>query len=110
MVFADVDRRSSVTEQSHAQPAAPVIAQESFYEIQKLRIENQKLMERLAAAGLQVSGEEDEDDAGGGSKAAATRQRPFEAYDRLDNLYFGTPGRATIVREVFRHQRSAVVV
>ncbi|KAK4542876.1 hypothetical protein LTR36_006065 [Oleoguttula mirabilis] len=76
------------------------------YEIRKLRLENQRLKERLQAAKLPLSGEEDDDDDSGeqkrsrtASRAVAARQRRFKTGDRIDNLYFGTPGLANIVND-----------
>ena len=34
------------------------------------------------------------------SRAAAVKQRRFKTNDRTDNLYFGTPGLASIVSDV----------
>lgn len=34
------------------------------------------------------------------SRAAASRQRRFKTGERVDNLYFGTPGLANIVADV----------
>lgn len=77
------------------------------YEIRKLRAENQRLKERLQAAKLPHSGDEDDEGDSGeqtGSRtairAAATRQRRFKTSDRTDNLYFGTPGLANIINDV----------
>lgn len=78
------------------------------YEIRKLRAENQRLKERLQASRLPHSGDEDDDDAEltdsktakTTSRAAAARQRRFKTSDRVDNLYFGTPGLANIVHDV----------
>ena len=77
------------------------------YEIRKLRQENTRLKERLQAAKLSHSGE-DEDDTesndrrgpSGVSRAAAAHQRRFRTRERVDNLYFGTPGLANIVTDV----------
>ncbi|KAK5705260.1 hypothetical protein LTR97_002378 [Elasticomyces elasticus] len=75
------------------------------YEIRQLRRENQRLRERLQAAYLPHSGdEEDEDGNAVDSKASAggritARQRRFKTGERLDNLYFGTPGLANIVHD-----------
>lgn len=84
------------------------------YEIRKLRAENQKLKRRLVAARLSNSSDDDDDDDGdggaqGGSKptsarAAAARRRRFKTGDRIDNLYFGTPGLASIVHDVSGHR------
>lgn len=77
------------------------------YEIRKLRAENQRLKERLQAARLTQSGDEDDDEESSDkkssrttSRAAASRQRRFKIGDRVDNLYFGTPGLANIVADV----------
>ncbi|KAK3115378.1 hypothetical protein LTR53_005325 [Teratosphaeriaceae sp. CCFEE 6253] len=74
------------------------------YEIRKLRIENLQLKERLRAASLPHSADEDEDgetSEGKGTKAsrAAARQRRFKTSDWHDNLYFGTPGLANIIHD-----------
>lgn len=77
------------------------------YEIRKLRAENQRLKERLQAARLGESDDEDDDDGSQdrqasktASRAASARQRRFKTGDRVDNLYFGTPGLANIVSDV----------
>lgn len=76
------------------------------YEIRKLRAENQKLKERLQQARLTGSGEDNEDDESSDrkssktSRATASRQRRFKTGERVDNLYFGTPGLANIVADV----------
>ncbi|KXT11213.1 hypothetical protein AC579_10007 [Pseudocercospora musae] len=76
------------------------------YEIRKLRAENQRLKEKLQAARLTQSGDEDDDEDSSDkkssrttSRAAASRQRRFKTGDRVDNLYFGTPGLANIVAD-----------
>jgi len=76
------------------------------YEIRKLRAENQRLKERLQAARLSHSGEDDDDGDSGEQKSsrmvsrtAAARQRRFRTGERIDNLYFGTPGLANIVSD-----------
>ncbi|KAK5724194.1 hypothetical protein LTR17_013576, partial [Elasticomyces elasticus] len=75
------------------------------YEIRQLRRENQRLRESLQAAYLPHSGdEEDEDGNLVDSKAFAggritARQRRFKTGERLDNLYFGTPGLANIIHD-----------
>lgn len=72
------------------------------YEIRKLRQENQRLKERLQAAKLSHSADEsDEGDVkpqGGAGHGA--RQKRFKTGDRVDNIYFGTPGLANIVQDV----------
>ncbi|GAB7365100.1 hypothetical protein MBLNU230_g6190t1 [Neophaeotheca triangularis] len=76
------------------------------YEIRKLRQENQRLKEKLQAARLPHSGDE-EDEFGlsdrEGSKstarASAARQRRFKTGERIDNIYFGTPGLTNIISE-----------
>ncbi|KAK3725936.1 hypothetical protein LTR37_000084 [Vermiconidia calcicola] len=76
------------------------------YEIRKLRAENQRLRERLQAAQLSHSGDEDDGDGGsdrnsrGASRASAARQRRFKTGNQTDNLYFGSPGLATILSEL----------
>ncbi|EMC99867.1 hypothetical protein BAUCODRAFT_353091 [Baudoinia panamericana UAMH 10762] len=78
------------------------------YELRKLRAENQHLRERLQAATLSHSaGENDIGDAGlkspcAAGKAAGVRQRRFRTGERIDNLYFGTPGLANVVND-FAH-------
>ncbi|TKA81082.1 hypothetical protein B0A55_02543 [Friedmanniomyces simplex] len=69
------------------------------YEIRKLRQENQRLKERLQAARLPHSGDENEDGKGTTSGRAPGRQRRFKTGDRIDNIYFGTPGLANIVHD-----------
>ncbi|SMY18640.1 unnamed protein product [Zymoseptoria tritici ST99CH_1A5] len=75
------------------------------YEIRKLRNENQRLRQRLQESRLSQSGEEDEDDGSPDQKTSksmsrtATRQRRFKTGERVDNLYFGTPGLATVVAD-----------
>lgn len=75
------------------------------YEIRKLRAENQKLKERLQQARLTGSGDDDDDEESSDRKssktrATASRQRRFKTGERVDNLYFGTPGLANIVSDV----------
>lgn len=77
------------------------------YEIRKLRIEVQRLRERLQAARLNASNDDSEDDEStdratskSSIRAAAARQRRFKTSDRSENLYFGTPGLASIVSDV----------
>ena len=77
------------------------------YELRKLRTENQQLKQKLHAAQLLHSDDEDEDDrssdrkgSASTSKASAARQRRFKTGSRIDNLYFGTPGLANIVSDV----------
>ena len=77
------------------------------YEIRKLRAENQRLKERLQAASLLQSDDDDEDERppnrkASVSKASTTQQRRFKGSERVDNLYFGTPGLANIVSDVSR--------
>ncbi|KAK4504246.1 hypothetical protein PRZ48_005162 [Zasmidium cellare] len=74
------------------------------YEIRKLRLENQKLKERLQQARLTGSGDDDDDGESSDRKSSrpsrtATRQRRFKTGERVDNLYFGTPGLANIVSD-----------
>ncbi|KAK6435288.1 hypothetical protein LTR95_008526, partial [Oleoguttula sp. CCFEE 5521] len=76
------------------------------YEIRKLRSENQKLKERLRDARLLFSGDEmDGDELTDGtaskvvSRATAAKQRRFRTSDRIDNIYFGTPGLASVVSD-----------
>ncbi|PIA89218.1 hypothetical protein CB0940_07516 [Cercospora beticola] len=76
------------------------------YEIRKLRAENQRLKEKLQAARLTQSGEDEDDEdssdrkvSKGSARAAASRQRRFRTGDRVDNLYFGTPGLTNIVAD-----------
>jgi hypothetical protein len=77
------------------------------YEIKKLRLENQKLREQLRDSRARHSADEDDDiessDRSGSkstSRATAARQRRFRTGDRIDNIYFGTPGLANIVSDV----------
>lgn len=76
------------------------------YEIRTLRAENQRLRERLQESRLSHSGEDDDNDGSDRkasktvSRAAASRQRRFKTGERVDNLYFGTPGLANIVADV----------
>lgn len=76
------------------------------YEIRKLRQENERLKARLQAARLSHSADEDDDaDTGervskASERASAARQRRFRTWERIDNLYFGTPGLANIVNDV----------
>ncbi|KAI7353553.1 hypothetical protein KC354_g11466 [Hortaea werneckii] len=75
------------------------------YEIRKLRQENERLKARLQAARLSHSADEDDDQDSGDFKskasgrAAAAKQRRFRTGERIDNLYFGTPGLANIVND-----------
>lgn len=79
------------------------------YEIRKLRQENERLKARLQAARLSHSADEDDDQDSGDYKskasgrAAAAKQRRFRTGERIDNLYFGTPGLANIVNDVCIH-------
>lgn len=81
------------------------------YEIRKLRKENQRLRERLQESRLSNSGEEEDEyesdrkPSKTASRAAATRQRRFKTGERVDNLYFGTPGLANIVADVSKTAR-----
>ncbi|KAK6428554.1 hypothetical protein LTR95_015303 [Oleoguttula sp. CCFEE 5521] len=77
------------------------------YEIRKLRSENQKLKQRLRNARLLYSGDEiDGDELPDGtasrvsSRATAAKQRRFRTSDHIDNIYFGTPGLASMVSDV----------
>jgi hypothetical protein len=76
------------------------------YEVRRLRAENDRLKERLLNANLSLSGDEDDDDGTGErvskttTKPSTGRQRRFKIQDRTDNLYFGTPGLATVIHEV----------
>jgi hypothetical protein len=77
------------------------------YELRKLRQENQHLKQQLQVVQYVCSGEDDEEDGRGDrrgststSRAAAARQRRFKTNNRIDNLYFGTPGLANIVSDV----------
>jgi uncharacterized protein YheU (UPF0270 family) len=78
------------------------------YEIRDLRRENQKLREQLRDARARYSaGDEDDDidspDRSGSkttSRATAAKQRRFRTGERIDNLYFGTPGLTSIVSDV----------
>jgi hypothetical protein len=77
------------------------------YEIKVLRRDNQKLREQLREARARDSAGDDDDvespDRSGSkstSRAAAAKQRRFRTGERVDNLYFGTPGLANIVSDV----------
>lgn len=77
------------------------------YEIRDLRRENQKLREQLRDARARNSAGDDDDlespDRSGSkatSRATAAKQRRFRMGERIDNLYFGTPGLANIVSDV----------
>lgn len=77
------------------------------YEIRKLRVENQRLKERLRAARLNASAEDSDGvpspervSSKSIARAAAARQRRFKTNDRSENLYFGTPGMANVVTDV----------
>ncbi|KXL49340.1 hypothetical protein M433DRAFT_64551 [Acidomyces richmondensis BFW] len=77
------------------------------YELKRLRAENQRLKERLIAAKISYSGDEDDDGDSGehkgskssASRAAAAKQRRFKTDDKIANLYFGNPGLANIVHD-----------
>lgn len=79
------------------------------YEIRKLRQENlelkkevQKLQHRM------LTHADDEDDSSTDRKASSglsrapsnQRQKRFKTGDKVDNLYFGTPGLASVVSDV----------
>lgn len=77
------------------------------YEIRELRRQNQQLRQQLRDAQIPQSADEDDDegspDHGGAkptSRATAARQRRFRTTERTDNIYFGTPGLASIVSDV----------
>lgn len=77
------------------------------YEIKELRRENQRLREQLRDARTKQSTEDDDDvgspDRSSGkttARAAAAKQRRFRTNERIDNIYFGTPGLANIVSDV----------
>lgn len=77
------------------------------YEIKELRRENQRLREQLRDARNRQSADLDDDaespDRLSGktkSRAAAAKQRRFRTNERIDNIYFGTPGLANIVSDV----------
>ncbi|KAK1081439.1 hypothetical protein LTR33_004686 [Friedmanniomyces endolithicus] len=69
------------------------------YEIRQLRQENLRLKERLQAARLPLSDDDVEDGKGTTSSRATGRQRRFKTGERIDNLYFGTPGLVNIVHD-----------
>ncbi|KAM0720357.1 hypothetical protein Q7P37_004493 [Cladosporium fusiforme] len=76
------------------------------YEIKDLRRENQRLREQLRDARAKQSTGDDDDvespDRSSGkttSRAAAAKQRRFRTNERIDNIYFGTPGLANIVSD-----------
>ena len=61
------------------------------------------LKKKLQEAHLHFSGDENDADGpteSGGSRTSTSRQRRFKTSDRTDNLYFGTPGLASIVSDV----------
>lgn len=77
------------------------------YELRKLRQENQRLKARLQAACLPHSDDEAEQDATTerrasrqATRASIARQRGYKSADRVDNLYFGTPGLPSIITDV----------
>lgn len=77
------------------------------YEIRDLRRENQKLREQLRDARARYSAGDDDDvespdqsESKATSRATAAKQRRFRMGERIDNLYFGTPGLANIVSDV----------
>lgn len=78
------------------------------YEIRDLRRENQKLREQLRDARARSSAGDDDDDiespdrsgSKATSRATAAKQRRFRTGERIDNLYFGTPGLTSIVSDV----------
>lgn len=77
------------------------------YEIKDLRRENQKLREQLRDARARYSAGDDDDvespdrsESKATSRATAAKQRRFRMGERIDNLYFGTPGLANIVSDV----------
>ena len=79
------------------------------YELRKLRAENQRLKERLQARRIDQSDPDDDDEGSPerrgsrkASKPSSTRQKRFRTGDRTDNLYFGTPGLASVVADVSR--------
>lgn len=87
------------------------------YEIRKLRLENQQLKERLQAI-RQGHPDDDgaEDDVAldqrpsrSGTKPVTARQRSLRTIDRVDNIYFGTPGLASIVSDVAYLPQSAAL-
>ena len=66
-----------------------------------------KLKEQLRDARAKYSAEEDDDvespdqsSTKTTSRATAARQRRFRTTERIDNIYFGTPGLANIVSDV----------
>ena len=60
------------------------------------------MKERLQAAKLSHSAEESDDGdvKPQGGAAHGARQKRFKTGDRVDNIYFGTPGLANIVQDV----------
>lgn len=78
------------------------------YEIRKLRQENLELKKEVQKLQHRIFTEGKEDDeASPGSKDDRTvsrapstaRQKRFKTGDRVDNLYFGTPGLASVVSD-----------
>lgn len=83
------------------------------YEIRKLRAENQRLKERLQQARPTQSEDEDNEEESSdrkglrsASRTVGGKQRRFKTGERIDNLYFGTPGLANIVADVSVLRRS----
>lgn len=74
-------------------------------ELRKLRIENQRLKERLLAAKVPLLDESDDDDESssgrpGPSNRRATKQKRFRTNEQTDSLYFGSPGLASVIADV----------
>ena len=78
------------------------------YEIKELRRENEKLKEQLRDARAERSVDDEDDDAKSpdrlsaweSARATAKTQRCFRTNERVNNIYFGTPGLANIVFDV----------
>lgn len=74
-------------------------------ELRKLRIENQRLKERLLAAKIPLSDDSDEDEESssgrpGPSNRRASKQKRFRTNEQTDSLYFGSPGLASVISDV----------
>jgi hypothetical protein len=75
------------------------------YELRELRKENELLKKLLQNAGLSTTAESNGNEESGergsrGARRSAAPQRRFRTQDRIDNIYFGTPGLATMLQEV----------
>ena len=89
------------------------------YEIRKLRQENLELKKEVQRLQHRIFTEGPDDDnvspdrkgSTGLSRAPSTiRQKRFKTGDKVDNLYFGTPGLASVVSDVCRAEPESVSV